>query len=340
MTEAQQQAARRFPGLFIVIEGIDGSGSTTHSKLLAKALRQRGIRVAETCEPSGGPIGGMIRQVLQRRLFVADAAGPRAFAWSTMALLFAADRMDHLDSTVVPALRDGAVVISDRYDLSSLAYQSATAPTGEKVVSWIRELNARAIRPDLTIVIDVPPEVAEERRCRGAVRGARPPSAPVRHLSRSRAASSRRSHCARQRRRRRFGRRCQRARSRARARRPAACGAPQLTPKVCRASAAWPIVVRCFSTLVCSRLRCWPSRRAAVLRTPISTNRYRRRRTGASRVARVILLPRLLLPARSSSELFSAPTWSASSIKGSEAFLLTSQSSRVCRRASSPAGPS
>ena len=164
MTEAQQQAARRFPGLFIVIEGIDGSGSTTHSKLLAKALRQRGIRVAETCEPSGGPIGGMIRQVLQRRLFVADAAGPRAFAWSTMALLFAADRMDHLDSTVVPALRDGAVVISDRYDLSSLAYQSATAPTGEKVVSWIRELNARAIRPDLTIVIDVPPEVAEERR--------------------------------------------------------------------------------------------------------------------------------------------------------------------------------
>jgi dTMP kinase len=81
-----------------------------------------------------------------------------------MALLFAADRMDHLDSTVVPALREGAVVLSDRYDLSSLAYQSVTAPSGEKVVPWIRELNAAALRPDLTIVIDVPVEVAEERR--------------------------------------------------------------------------------------------------------------------------------------------------------------------------------
>jgi dTMP kinase len=157
-------AERRFPGVFVVLEGIDGSGSTTHTKLLGKALRERGLKVVETCEPSSGPVGSLIRQVLQRRLFVADAAGPRAFAWSTMALLFAADRMDHLDSTVVPALRDGAIVLSDRYDLSSLAYQSCTAPNGDKVVPWIRELNAAALRPDLTIVIDVPVEVAEERR--------------------------------------------------------------------------------------------------------------------------------------------------------------------------------
>jgi dTMP kinase len=160
----EQVSERRFPGVFIVVEGIDGSGSTTHTKLLGKTLRQRGLGVVETCEPSAGPIGSMIRQVLQRRLFVADAAGPRAFAWSTMALLFAADRMDHLDSTIVPALREGKVVLSDRYDLSSLAYQSVTAPNGEKVVPWIRELNAAALRPDLTIVIDVPVEVAEERR--------------------------------------------------------------------------------------------------------------------------------------------------------------------------------
>jgi dTMP kinase len=166
----EQVTERRFPGIFIVVEGIDGSGSTTHTKLLGKALRQRGSSVVETCEPSGGPIGGLIRQVLQRRLFVTDATGPRAFAWSTMALLFAADRMDHLDSTVVPALRDGKVVLSDRYDLSSLAYQSVTAPNGDKVVPWIRELNAAALRPDLTIVIDVPADVAEERRrSRGGV---------------------------------------------------------------------------------------------------------------------------------------------------------------------------
>ncbi|RYZ05400.1 MAG: dTMP kinase [Myxococcales bacterium] len=148
----------------MVMEGIDGSGSTTHTKLLGKALRQRGLKVVETCEPSSGPVGSLIRQVLQKRLFVADAGGPRSFAWSTMALLFAADRMDHLDSTIVPALREGAVVLSDRYDLSSIAYQSCTAPNGDKVVPWIRELNAAALRPDLTIVIDVPVEVAEERR--------------------------------------------------------------------------------------------------------------------------------------------------------------------------------
>lgn len=164
MSQTESAVERRFPGVFVVLEGIDGSGSTTHTKLLGKTLRQRGLKVVETCEPSTGPIGSMIRQVLQRRLFVADAAGPRAFAWSTMALLFAADRMDHLDSTVVPALREGAIVLSDRYDLSSLAYQSCTAPNGDKVVPWIRELNAAALRPDLTIVLDVPVEVAEERR--------------------------------------------------------------------------------------------------------------------------------------------------------------------------------
>jgi dTMP kinase len=163
-------SGRRFPGLFVVVEGIDGCGSTTHAKLLAKAIKRRGAEVVLTCEPSSGPIGSLIRQVLQRRLFVPDATGPRNFASSTMALLFAADRMDHLDSTVAPALRAGSVVVSDRYDLSSLAYQSVTAHNGPEAIPWIRELNAQALRPDVTIVIDVPAEVAEERRrVRGGV---------------------------------------------------------------------------------------------------------------------------------------------------------------------------
>ena len=161
---------RRFPGLFVVVEGIDGCGSTTHAKLLAQALKNRGSDVVLTCEPSTGPIGSLIRQALQRRLFVPDTTVPRHFAWSTMALLFAADRMDHLDSTVAPALRAGSVVISDRYDLSSLAYQSVTAHHGPESIPWIRELNSQAFRPDVTIVIDVPAEVAEERRrLRGGV---------------------------------------------------------------------------------------------------------------------------------------------------------------------------
>ena len=165
MSEPEQVLERRFPGIFVVVEGIDGSGSTTHTKLLGKALRQRGLKVVETCEPSPGPIGALIRQVLSRRLFVPDATGPRAIGDSIQVVgLFAADRMDHLDSTIVPALREGAVVLSDRYDLSSLAYQSVTAPNGAKVVPWIRELNAAALRPDVTVVIDVPVEVAEERR--------------------------------------------------------------------------------------------------------------------------------------------------------------------------------
>jgi dTMP kinase len=155
---------RPHPGVFIVVEGVDGCGSTTHSRLLVKALKATGRETILTCEPTTGPVGGLIRQILQRRLFVADATGPRGFGWTTMALLFAADRLDHLDSLVLPALRDGAVVVSDRYDLSSLAYQSATAPEAHSAIPWIRELNSRAVRPDVTIVINVPPEVAEERR--------------------------------------------------------------------------------------------------------------------------------------------------------------------------------
>lgn len=163
-------AERRVPGLFIVLEGIDGCGSTTHAKLLAEAIANRGFEVVLTCEPSAGPIGSLIRQALQRRLPGPDAATPHSLDWTAMALLFAADRMDHLHSTILPALRAGSVVISDRYDLSSLAYQSVTAHNGSEAIPWIRELNARALRPDLTLVLDVPAEVAEERRrLRGGV---------------------------------------------------------------------------------------------------------------------------------------------------------------------------
>jgi dTMP kinase len=80
-----------------------------------------------------------------------------------MALLFAADRLDHLDSEVLPNLRDGVTVICDRYYHSSIAYQSATGG-GPDAISWLRELNRQARRPDLTLVLDVPAKVAAERR--------------------------------------------------------------------------------------------------------------------------------------------------------------------------------
>jgi dTMP kinase len=82
-----------------------------------------------------------------------------------MALLFAADRMDHVESEIEPFLADGGVVVSDRYDASSLAYQSVSSGKQAKdAVEWIRSLNRHVRRPDLTIVLDVSPETAAERR--------------------------------------------------------------------------------------------------------------------------------------------------------------------------------
>ena len=154
-------------GNFIVIEGIDGSGTSTQAQLLGKWFRGRGLPVQVTHEPTEGPIGSMIRQVLTHRLVVCGMTGPRAPAWATMTLLFAADRLDHLESFILPNLLDGVTMISDRYDLSSIAYQSATA-SGEvvdaSVVKWVQTVNNRARRPDLTIVLDVDPVVAAKRR--------------------------------------------------------------------------------------------------------------------------------------------------------------------------------
>jgi len=81
-----------------------------------------------------------------------------------MALLFAADRLDHLEATVHPNLMDGVTVISDRYDHSSVAYQSVTGGGEEETVAWVREINRHARRPDLTIVLDVTPDEAARRR--------------------------------------------------------------------------------------------------------------------------------------------------------------------------------
>jgi dTMP kinase len=147
---------------FIVLEGIDGAGTTTQTARLADALRARGMRVRTTREPSDGPIGVLIRQVLTGRL-VLPGATPSPLGWETLAALFAADRLDHVAAEISPTLGEGTVVISDRYDASSVAYQGVTAGD-DAVLAWILALNARARRPDLTVVLDVSPEVALARR--------------------------------------------------------------------------------------------------------------------------------------------------------------------------------
>ncbi|MEO8878289.1 MAG: dTMP kinase [Polyangiaceae bacterium] len=149
-------------GRFVVIEGIDGAGTTTQVGRLVDRLRKKGISARGTREPSDGPVGTLIRQVLAGRVVV---PGGRAPGWGTMALLFAADRVDHVEAEIDPALAANSVVVSDRYDASSLAYQSVTSGGGgDAAVKWIVEINRQARRPDLTIVLDVPAEVAAARR--------------------------------------------------------------------------------------------------------------------------------------------------------------------------------
>jgi dTMP kinase len=152
------------PGRLIVLEGIDGCGSTTQAELLVEALRARGGDVCRTCEPSSGPVGQLIREILQHRVPGAVPGTSRDFDWQTMGLLFAADRLDHVHCEIEPALRAGTTVVSDRYDLSSLAYQSATSDGEPAAAEWVRELNRYARRPDLTVVLDVPVSIAEARR--------------------------------------------------------------------------------------------------------------------------------------------------------------------------------
>jgi dTMP kinase len=152
------EVCRAAAGRFIVLEGIDGSGTTTQGQALAASFERLGFAARFTHEPSTLPLGLLLRQILS-----GGSDAPR-LDWDTMALLFAADRLQHVAAEIDPWLAAGTTVICDRYDLSTLAYQSATAPDEGAALPWLRAINQRARRPDLTLVFDVAPEVAEERR--------------------------------------------------------------------------------------------------------------------------------------------------------------------------------
>lgn len=144
-------------GRFIAFEGIDGSGTTTQAELAATALRADGFAVHQTREPSDGPIGTLIRQALRGRGRLPGRT--RLLTEETLALLFAADRLDHLEAEILPALRQGQLVICDRYVLSSLAYQGATCS-----IDWVDQINSGAASADLTIFLEVKPAAASRRR--------------------------------------------------------------------------------------------------------------------------------------------------------------------------------
>lgn len=139
----------------IVLEGLDGAGTTTQARRLADALVARGRTAHVTREPSDGPVGRLIREMLTG----GHAIAGQSISQATFGLLFAADRLDHVQREVEPALAAGHVVISDRWYHSSLAYQGTGAER-----DWIRVLNGRARRPDLTVFLRVRAAVAAERR--------------------------------------------------------------------------------------------------------------------------------------------------------------------------------
>ena len=137
-------------GTFICIEGLDGCGKTTQAKLLTKKLG-KSHKAIYTTEPSRGKIGAFIRECC--------LYGDKRLSAVVEALLFAADRVEHVENEVLPALHEGRLVISDRYVYSSLAYQGAAGLSLE----WIEKVNEHALKPDLAVFIDVDPKIVMRR---------------------------------------------------------------------------------------------------------------------------------------------------------------------------------
>ncbi len=127
------------PGTFIVLEGPDGSGTTTHSKILAEKLQSEGVDVLLTAEPTNSAIGKFIREQLKAKNI------PSA---SALQLLFCADRAAHIETVIKPALAEGKTVISDRYVISTLVYGEALGLDPE----WLLSVNTPFVEPDVIMI--------------------------------------------------------------------------------------------------------------------------------------------------------------------------------------------
>ncbi|TXT53361.1 MAG: putative thymidylate kinase [Promethearchaeota archaeon] len=139
-------------GLFIVLDGIDGCGSTTHSRILAEHLKVQNYKVHLTHEPTDTDLGILIRKYLK------DKTIPSY----TDALLFAADRALHYFTEIQKKLDEGYIVISDRYKESSIVYQSLQSE--EITVEWVKKINKFVGKPDITIILDIDPKLSLARK--------------------------------------------------------------------------------------------------------------------------------------------------------------------------------
>jgi dTMP kinase len=146
---------RPYPGFFIALEGGDGVGKSTQSHLLGEWLRSLGHEVVLTREPGGTPAGQQLRQIVLH----GDHLAPRAEA-----LIYAADRAHHVDAVIGPALRRGAVVVTDRFVDSSVAYQGAGRDLDSEEIARLSSWATRGLVPDLTVVLDLSAEEAMVRR--------------------------------------------------------------------------------------------------------------------------------------------------------------------------------
>jgi dTMP kinase len=142
--------------LFITFEGIEGCGKTTQIKRLAGRLEDRGIRFISTLEPGGTRIGQDIRKVLldSRNAHLAPLAE---------LTLYAADRAQHIEEVIKPALDQGKWVLCDRFFDATVAYQGAGRGLDMDLIKTLNELVTTGIRPDLTLLLDCPPETGIER---------------------------------------------------------------------------------------------------------------------------------------------------------------------------------
>jgi dTMP kinase len=143
-------------GFFIALEGGDGAGKSTQAEALAEWIRAKGHEVVLTREPGATPVGKRLRSIL---LDVSSAG----LSHRAEALLYAADRAEHVDTVVRPALERGAVVISDRYIDSSVAYQGAGRDLSPTEIARISRWATNGLVPHLTVLLDVSPEAARER---------------------------------------------------------------------------------------------------------------------------------------------------------------------------------
>jgi dTMP kinase len=146
---------RAYPGLFVAFEGGDGAGKSTQVGLLAAALRERGFDVVQTREPGGTEVGAAIRALLLDPASRIEA--------KTEALLFAADRAQHVAQVIRPALERGAVVVSDRFLASSIAYQGVARDLGPEKIEEISAWATGGLFPDITVLLKVSPEIGLAR---------------------------------------------------------------------------------------------------------------------------------------------------------------------------------